>query len=126
LAESGIMVKKKAKSKVSVAREKTMEFVEQPLSYEEARKAVLTFEHAHKTISEAVFSGKCEPHLHISPDALFEWKSYYEFVCDYERQFAAALSEKPRLEDVRYSHSGHGAHPRTSEQRKQASLCVAA
>ncbi len=120
---------RKAKSKaVRAASEEIMEFVEEPLSYEEARRGVLKFEHTHKTLSEAVFSGRCEPHLHISSDALFEWKSYYDFVCEYERRLGAVLTETPSLKDVEYrsSHAAREAHPRTSEQRKQASLCVAA
>jgi hypothetical protein len=63
-----------------------MEFIEQPLSYSDARLGISKFEQAHKVSSAAVFSGKCEPPQNISSDALFEWKSYYDFVCEVDRR----------------------------------------
>jgi hypothetical protein len=68
-------------------------FVEQPLSYEEARLGVLKFERIHKTPSAEVFSGKSEAYLSFSSDVLFEWKSYYDFMCEVNRRLAARLTE---------------------------------
>jgi hypothetical protein len=106
---------------------KSMEFVEQPLSYEEARAGVLKFERVHKMASSTVFSGKSEAYLSISSDVLFEWKSYYDFMCEVDRRLAAKLTQLPRVEDVVYSSgSASEPHPRNQEQRKKASLCIAA
>jgi len=116
-----------ASSKPAPAREERMDFIEQPLSYDEARLGVAKFEDTYKTTSAEVFSGKSEAYQKISSDVLFEWKSYYEFVCEVERRVAARLSEYPHVEEVVYS-SGPGTHThqRNAEQRKQASLCIAA
>lgn len=120
-------VPKAATSKPVEAKEEQMEFVEQPLSYEEARVGVLKFERIYKTPSAEVFSGKSEAYLSISSDVLFEWKSYYDFMCEVNRRLAARLTEHPHVEEVVYSPgSGSGTHHRSSEQRKRASLCIAA
>ena len=116
-----------SKAKTSIPVEELMEYIEQPLAYEEARRGVWKFERAHKVSSAVLFSGKCDSHLNINPDVLFEWKSYYEFVCEVDRRVAAALAEQAQLEEVVYSSkSGNETHPQTPEQRKQASMCIAA
>jgi hypothetical protein len=112
--------------KASVPVEEIMEYIEQPLSYVEARRGVWKFEHTHKVASVAVFGGKCEV-PNISSDALFEWKSYYEFVCEVDRRVASALAEHRQLEEVTYSsRPSTETGPQTSKQRKHASMCVAA
>ena len=72
-----------------------MEFVEQPVSYEEARLGVSKFEQTYKTPSATVFSGHSDAYLKISSDVLFEWKSYYDFVSEVDRRLAARLTERP-------------------------------
>jgi hypothetical protein len=117
-----------SKAKASVPVEEIMEYIEQPLTYREARKGVWKFEHAHKVSSAVVFSGKCPAPTTVSSDALFEWKSYYEFVCEVDRRVASALAERSKLEQVSYSAKPGSSetHPQTAEQRKHASMCVAA
>jgi len=116
-----------SKEKASTPAEEIMEFIEQPLTYAEARRGVWKFERTYKVPSAAVFSGKCESHLNIGSDVLFEWKSYYEFVCEVDRRIASALADRRELGEVMYSSkSVTEAHPQTSEQRKQVSLCLAA
>lgn len=115
-----------SKVKASVPVEEIMEYIEQPLTYGEARRGVWKFEHDHKVSSAALFAGKCEG-ANINPDVLFEWKSYYDFVCEVDRRVASALADRRQLEEVRYSSKPGGeAHAQTPEQRKQASMCVAA
>jgi hypothetical protein len=104
-----------------------MEFTEQPLSYEEARRGVANFEHKYKLRSADVFSGRMEPDACVSPDALFEWKSYYDFVCEVDQTLSAALAGNPVLEEVIYaSGSASEPYPRSAEDRKQAALKIAA
>ncbi len=108
-------------------KEETMEFIEEPVSYDEARLGVSKFEQAYKTPSAVVFSGHSDAYLDISSDVIFEWKSYYDFVCEVDRLLAARLAERPHVEEVVYSSgSGSQTYPRSSEQRKQAKLCIAA
>ncbi len=116
-----------SKAKASVPVEEIMEYIEQPLTYREARRGVWKFEHTHKVSSSVVFSGKCPAPTTVSSDALFEWKSYYEFVCEVDRRVASALAERSQLEQVSYSATpASETHPQTPEQRKHASMCVAA
>lgn len=118
---------KPAIAKTVAEKEEIMEFVEQPVSYEEARLGVSKFEQTYKTPSATVFSGHSDAYLKISSDVLFEWKSYYDFVSEVDRRLAARLTERPHVEEVVYSSgSGSRTYPRSSEQRKQASLCIAA
>jgi hypothetical protein len=118
---------KSARAKSAVEKEEVMEFVEQPLSYEEARVGVSRFEQTYKMPSEKVFSGHSDAYLNISSDVLFEWKSYYDFVSEVDRRLAARLRERQHVEEVVYSSgSGSQTFPRSSEQRKQASLWIAA
>ena len=115
--------KREAKGKV----EEMMDFVEQPLSYEDARRGLSRFERTHKIESAELFSGKVAFDPNIGSDVLFEWKSYYDFVWEVDQRLAAALAERACVEEVVYSKSGAETHPaRTSEQRRQASLCIAA
>jgi len=116
-----------SKVKASVPVEEIMEYIEQPLTYREARRGVWKFEHEHKVSSSVVFSGRCPAPANISSDALFEWKSYYEFVCEVDRRVASAVAERRQLEQIPYSSKpGSESHPQTPEQRKHASMCVAA
>ena len=103
-----------------------MEFVEQPLSYEEPRLAVNKFERTYKALSGVVFSSEgCN--LNISSEALFDWKSCYDFVSEVDRRLMTALTAQPLVENVIYaSNCGSEAPLRSSVQRKRASLCVAA
>jgi hypothetical protein len=117
-----------AKAKASVPVEELMEFVEQPLTYGEARRGVWKFERGHKISSAELFSGKCGSfHPDVNADVLFEWKSYYDFVCEVDRRVASALSERRKLEEVTYSSkpSSETRH-QTPEQSKQASMSYAA
>jgi hypothetical protein len=116
-----------AKAKASIPVEEIMEFIEQPLTYREARRGVWSFERTHKISSAVLFSGKCEAQFNINSDVVFEWKSYYDFVCAVDQRVASALAEHRQLKDVTYSSKpSRETHPQTAEQRKQASMCVAA
>src|SRR5690242_16933101 len=97
--------KAKAKAARQAKTEQIMEFVEQPISYPEARAAVARFEHTFKMPSDAVFSGRCDTDQlnAIGSDALFEWRSQYEFVCEVNRRVAAELAAHPTVEAVVYS-----------------------
>ena len=71
----------------------TDDYIEQPLTYGEARRGVWKFEHEHKVSSAALFAGKCDG-ANINPDVLFEWKSFYDFVCEVDRRVASALADR--------------------------------
>ncbi len=104
-----------------------MEFDEQPLSYEEARRAVSRFEEEYKLRSATVFSGTMEPDLRISPDALYEWKSYFDFICEVDHALSTALADHSTdVESIIYSSSTNVPRPRSYEEQKLASLKVAA
>jgi hypothetical protein len=109
--------------------EDTVDFIEEPISYEEARRAISKFEHAYKILSASLFSEEGDvsgQDLEICDDVLFEWRSHYEFVRDVDSDLAKAAAEH---ETPVYSLLGRieeRACPRGPEERKQAVLGVAA
>jgi hypothetical protein len=103
-----------------------MQFNEQPLSYEEARRAVQKFEHQFKVDSAVVFSGGMDPDPRICSDALYEWKSYYDFISEVDRTIAKALNDEPVVHEVIYASSTTESRPRSYEEQKAASMKYAA
>jgi hypothetical protein len=109
--------------------EDTVDFIEEPISYDEARRAISKFEHTYKILSASLFSGEVDPPaqgVEICDDVLFEWRSQYEFVRDVDSDLAKAAVEH---ETPVYSLLGRTEErtcPRGPEERKQAVLGVAA
>jgi len=103
-----------------------MHFDEQPLSYEEARRAVLKYEGQFKLDSALLFSGALITDPGICSDALYEWKSYYDFISEVDRTIEVALNEDPIVHGVIYASSTIESRPRSYEEQKAASMKYAA
>jgi hypothetical protein len=113
-----------------MARQKKTEkidlnFIEEPLGYNDALLEVQKFEREYKVASAELFAALAagKECLYFHSDDIYEWRSYYEFLCGIDAKLGKLLESNAELGEDDLAYSGASGSTRISKvagsKRKQ-------